>query len=93
MKLIQKLYIFTSDSRRELVEKINKFMEEYITSDPTHEIGNIMHSDTGSNLTKEIKEGIGRSTEVITYQREFYAVITIMENLDRDNPKRINLLS
>lgn len=68
-------------------------MEDYLLSDPRHEIANIMHSDTGYNVTKEIRNHYRDEHTTITYEREFYAVITIMENLDKDDPKRINLLS
>lgn len=77
---------------------MNIFLEEYLKSDSSHEIANIINSDIGFNTTEERTEKtvISREKEIdtTTYERKFYAVITILENLDNDNnPKRINLLS
>jgi hypothetical protein len=99
LKPIQKLYYISSTiSRQDLVDKINKFMEDYLLSNPTHEIGNILNSNTGAETMKrrmydEYIEETKTWQEVTVWEMEFYAVITILENLDKDDPKRINLLS
>ena len=99
MKPIQRLYYISSTiSRDDLVNKINKFLEEYLLSNPTHEIANIVNSNTGSEAMKKIvyyefDEKIQAKQQVTVWEMEYYAVITILENLHNDDPKRINLLS
>jgi hypothetical protein len=99
LKPIQRLYLVSSTtSRDDLVNKINEFLKEYLLSNPTHEIANIVNSNTGSEAMKKIvyyerNEKTQTKQQITVWEMEYWAVITILENLHNDDPKRINLLS